>query len=108
MVSSKYGVLCKTTNVRIEGPLITDEERVVWCGPAAPRVSLANRHSTRLKVLVHDGIGVWLTARRLNQGRFTWTSDGAPSVGATLAQFDALALGLPWQRMGEAGVMTTL
>ena len=26
----------------------------------------ANRRATRMKVLVHDGIGVWLAARRLN------------------------------------------
>ena len=32
----------------------------------------ANRRASRMKVLVHDGIGVWLAARRLNQGRFTW------------------------------------
>ena len=30
----------------------------------------ANKRSTRLKVLVHDGIGIWLAARRLHQGRF--------------------------------------
>ncbi len=30
----------------------------------------ANRRGTRLKVLVHDGYGVWLANRRLNQGRF--------------------------------------
>ena len=28
----------------------------------------ANRRANRMKVLVHDGIGVWLAARRLNQG----------------------------------------
>ena len=32
----------------------------------------ANKRSTRLKVLVHDGIGIWLAARRLYQGRFVW------------------------------------
>lgn len=31
----------------------------------------ANRRANRMKVLVHDGIGVWLAARRLNQGRFS-------------------------------------
>jgi len=25
-----------------------------------------------MKVLVHDGVGIWLAARRLNQGRFFW------------------------------------
>ena len=32
----------------------------------------ANRRANRMKVLVHDGIGVWLAARRLNQGKFAW------------------------------------
>lgn len=67
----------------------------------------ANRRGTRMKVLVHDGIGVWLAARRLNQGRFIW-----PKIGETLAlsrvQFDALVLGLPWQRLGEAGIIRVL
>src|SRR6218665_1526389 len=30
----------------------------------------ANRRANRMKVLVHDGIGVWLAARRLNSGKF--------------------------------------
>ena len=29
----------------------------------------ANRRANRMKVLVHDGIGVWLAARRLNSGK---------------------------------------
>jgi transposase len=68
----------------------------------------ANRRANRLKVLVHDGIGVWLAARRLNQGRFVWSSDAAPTVQVTRAQFDALVLGLAWQRIGDAGVISLL
>lgn len=67
----------------------------------------ANRRATRIKLLVHDGIGVWLAHRRLNQGRFTWARDEA-SVRLTRAQFDALVLGLPWQRIGEDGVIRVL
>lgn len=37
----------------------------------------ANRRATRMKVLVHDGIGVWLAARRLNQGKFHWPRHSA-------------------------------
>ena len=38
----------------------------------------ANRCANRMKVLVHDGIGIWLAARRLHQGHFVWpTSPGA-------------------------------
>lgn len=32
----------------------------------------ANRRANRLKVQVHDGIGIWLAARRLHQGKFAW------------------------------------
>lgn len=35
-------------------------------------ILFANRRANRMKVLVHDGVGIWLAARRLNQGRFFW------------------------------------
>lgn len=67
----------------------------------------ANKRSTRLKVLVHDGIGIWLAARRLHQGRFIWPGGGGDAPQSlTREQLDALVLGLPWQRVGEAGVIT--
>ena len=72
----------------------------------------ANRRANRMKVLVHDGIGVWLAARRLNQGKFVWPrqmdAGGAPTLTLTRSQLDALVLGLPWARIGEAGVITVL
>jgi transposase len=68
----------------------------------------ANKRTDRLKVLVHDGIGVWLAARRLNAGKFVWPRDGSTTLTLSRAQFDALVLGLPWQRIGEAGVITVL
>ena len=68
----------------------------------------ANRRANRMKVLVHDGIGVWLAARRLNTGKFVWPKDASAPLTLTRAQLDALVLGLPWQRIGEAGVITVL
>ena len=52
-------------------------------GAAQPHQAyvFANRSGTRHKVLVHDGIGIWLAARRLHRGRFVW----APSCRMTLA-----------------------
>jgi transposase len=67
----------------------------------------ANRRGTRLKVLVHDGFGVWLAARRLNQGRFVWSAHGA-TASLSQEQLAALVVGLPWQRLGEAGAITVL
>ena len=68
----------------------------------------ANRRANRMKVLVHDGIGAWLAARRLNAGKFIWPREGAATVALTRPQLDALVLGLPWQRVGEAGIIRVL
>jgi transposase len=68
----------------------------------------ANRRANRMKVLVHDGIGIWLAARRLHQGKFVWPRDSGCTLALTRAQLDALVLGLPWQRIGEAGVISVL
>ena len=68
----------------------------------------ANRRANRMKVLVHDGIGVWLAARRLNAGKFAWPRDISGTLTLTRPQLDALVLGLLWQRIGEAGVITLL
>ena len=68
----------------------------------------ANRRANRMKVLVHDGIGVWLAARRLNSGKFAWPKGVSGTLTLTRPQLDALVLGLPWQRIGEAGVIAVL
>jgi transposase len=72
----------------------------------------ANARATRIKLLVHDGFGVWCATRRLHAGRFVWLDHGAtaesavPALQLTAQQFDALALGLPWQRLGELSVIS--
>ena len=69
----------------------------------------ANKRANRMKVLMHDGIGIRLGARRLHQGHFVWPAAGADSqVRLSRAQLDALVLGLPWQRMGEGGIITVV
>jgi transposase len=69
----------------------------------------ANARGTRIKLLVHDGFGVWCAARRLNVGRFSWmpaTADAPASLSLTRQQFDALVVGLPWQRQPETSRIT--
>lgn len=77
----------------------------------------ANARATRMKLLVHDGFGVWCAARRLNAGRFVWPREAcianatAPlscPLSITRAQFDALVVGLPWQRLPEMSVITRM
>lgn len=69
----------------------------VFCA-AKPRCAylFANRRANRMKILVHDGVGVWLAARRLNQGKFQWPGiRHACEVELDSEQLQALVLGLP-------------
>ena len=71
----------------------------------------ANARATRIKLLVHDGFGVWCAARRLNAGRFMGpreVSAGVAQMTLTQAQFDALVLGLPWQRLTQLQSITRM
>ena len=80
-------------------------------GAAQPHCAylFANRRANRMKVLVHDGVGVWLAARRLNQGRFIWPNPRHGSQAELNSeQLQALVLGLPWQRVGPGGAITVL
>jgi len=77
-------------------------------GPARPHHAylFTNKRANRVKVLVHDSIGIWLCARRLYQGRFIWErSETSIQISLTRAQFDALVIGLPWQRVGAESVI---
>ena len=68
-----------------------------------------NRRSSRLKVLVHDGFGLWLCARRLQQGQFVRPDAHLGSrLELTNEQLRALVVGLPWQRLGEHARISVL
>jgi transposase len=53
-----------------------------------------NRPRTRLKVLFWDGSGLWVCAKRLEKGRFSWPLEAREGAKASLAQEElALLLG---------------
>ncbi|EBM3802258.1 IS66 family insertion sequence element accessory protein TnpB [Salmonella enterica] len=58
-----------------------------------------NKTRTRIKLLRWDRHGVWLCARRLHQGYFTWPRDGDIAWSLTPEQFDWLIAGIDWQKM---------
>ncbi|MEY3201721.1 MAG: hypothetical protein RIR70_1271 [Pseudomonadota bacterium] len=64
----------------------------------------ANARGTRMKLLAHDGHGIWLACRRLNQGRFHWPAPGDP-LTLNRCQFDALVLGLAWRQLADGGII---
>ena len=91
--------------------LLASVVQVFGCAQAHHGYLFANARATRIKLLVHDGFGVWCAARRLNAGGFVWPrelSPGAASMTLTQQQFDALVLGLPWQRLAQMQVITRM
>jgi len=85
--------------------------RVFGAAQAHHGYLFANARSTRIRLLVHDGFGVWCAARRLNKGNFEWprnaAADAAP-LALSADQFAALVLGLPWQRLEQMRVITRM
>lgn len=58
-----------------------------------------NRAATRIKVLCVDAHGVWLSVRRLHEGRFVWPRAGATVCTLSPEQFAWLCAGVDWQRL---------
>lgn len=69
----------------------------------------ANKSGTRMKVLVYDGLGIWLAARRLNRGRFVWSDSGSTdTVALNTEQLQALVTGLQWKTLTADHVIAVL
>lgn len=64
-------------------------------GAAHPHTAYlcANARANRMKVMVHDGVGVWLAARRLHRGKFVWPHHVEGTLSLSRVQLDALELG---------------
>ena len=58
-----------------------------------------NRAGTRVKLLIWDGTGVWLCARRLHRGRFTWPQGGDAGCRLNEGQWRWLTMGVDWCRL---------
>ncbi|WP_347454391.1 IS66 family insertion sequence element accessory protein TnpB [Acinetobacter thermotolerans] len=64
-----------------------------------------NKRGHRMKVLVHDGLGIWLCARRLEQGKFHWAQvhqgeTVALSPGTVTGTDPRFALAAHWTTAG--------
>ncbi|RSF52009.1 IS66 family insertion sequence element accessory protein TnpB [Acinetobacter sp. FDAARGOS_559] len=61
-----------------------------------------------MKVLVHDGTGIWLCARLWNRVNFTGLKFTKVKPWPQPEQLQALIQGLPWQRIGLQQVVNML
>jgi transposase len=57
------------------------------------------RRADRVKILVYDGTGLVLYAKRLEAGRFCWPSPAEGVVRLSAAQLSTLLEGLAWHRL---------
>jgi transposase len=65
------------------------------CDPTSGHVFLfTNARRNRLKLLVYEGSGLWVAAKKLDGGRFRWPESGATATKIVLRQEElALLLG---------------
>jgi transposase len=62
------------------------------CDPESGHVSLfTNARRNCLKLLVYDGSGHWICAKRLDEGRFRWPETGS-AVNKIVLSHEELAL----------------
>jgi len=61
-----------------------------------------NKRANRMKILVHDGFGLWLCARRLYEGSFIRAClTQERGLALSHEQLQAIVVGLPWERLDE-------
>ena len=64
----------------------------LFCEPLSGHLFLfCNAQRNRLKVLVWDGSGLWVCAKRLEKGRFTWPQSG-DAQGKVVLSHEELSL----------------
>jgi transposase len=70
------------------------------CDPLSGHLFLfANARRTRLKVMVFDGSGLWVCAKRLEKGRFRWPDDpGSVRIEMKAEELTLLLNGIDLER----------
>jgi SNF2 family DNA or RNA helicase len=104
-------VIDESHNFRNNTSLLARVVQVFGAAHAHHGYLFANVRANRIKLVVHDGFGVWCATRRLHLGGFVWPRQGAAGASCitlTREQFDALVLGLPWQRLEQLKTITRM
>src|SRR5690349_5093228 len=76
-------------------------DRLEVCPQSGHLGLFCNRHRTRIKILYWDGTGLWICAKRLEKGRFSWPAAAAPGEGKVVLSQEELALLLGGIELGQ-------
>ncbi len=72
------------------------------CEPLSGHLFLfCNAQHNRLKVLIWDGSGLWVCAKRLEKGRFNWPQSGDAQGKVVLSHEELSLLLVRWDRSGQ-------
>jgi len=97
-LSSATRVLVATTPVDLRGSFNRLYSLVVEQLKSDPLSGhlfvFTNRRFNRIKVLYWDGSGLWVSAKRLEKGRFTWPVSDDGQIALRSEEFSALVHGL--------------
>lgn len=63
-----------------------------------------SKRADRLKLIVWDGSGAVLLAKRLDGTKFVWPKRGQQKITLTRVQFEALLGGIDWQKIAAPSV----
>ena len=61
-----------------------------------------NKRGNRIKLMIWDGTGVWLSQRRLHRGHFVWPQVGEAVYSMSEAEWKWLTSGVDWRRLTAA------
>lgn len=109
--AAKVFLVCGPTDMRkgYDGLYALVENRLARDPRSGHLFVFCNRTRTRLKVLCWDGSGLWVCAKRLEQGRFHWPEDADGARTLSPEQWMMLAGGIDlrqselrrWYRTGK-------
>lgn len=109
--SARVWLACGATDMRrgMPGLALLVQEGLGRDPHAGDLFVFRGRSGSLLKILWHDGVGVSLYAKRLENGRFIWPTPKDGSVAISTAQLAYLLDGIDWrnprwtQRPAKAG-----